>query len=507
MSSKEKKNSQNLSQKAADSIRQLTGKSLLKHLPWALPPVVIATAFLIFCPGYVGPESSMLQRVIFIFVVIGGYMAGLVGLIFGKWGTIGSYGFVTVLALPSVLTQVLPDPWNRYFIVLFLAAALGGPSLYNYRKKKRKKAEPVKEKEELPIPDGCEDDEPLPDGIFVLNNLSGRVYQLVRCSGELRAYRVGGELKGLYEGQAVDPANPRPVCEKDLVFPLDTIRSVKIAEHNLYGITVRIKGKKNWNCNPYLSTTPEVLEEFIRKVLPQTVEAPPPEKPDTRPEFVKQRAKLTKVRTGFCIALGVVHLPWLFLDVPYKLFSVLALLLFAAIAGFAFANHKDITLDGSKRSGKVDMLTPLTLAAILPMLRSLLDFDFVRWQGVLLWTVGLGTVLLAVFLLFLPESRKKISHILLIVLTCMAFAFSATAQLNYLLDFQEPAQTPAVITDMHMSTSSRGANSYYLTVVLPDGKEMDIKTYKEHYNSVAIGDDAIVITCHGGLGLPYLFVE
>ncbi len=493
------------SKKNSSNIWQDIGKGLLKHLPWALPPVIIATAYLIFFPEYTGgPDSSMLERFIFVLVVVGGYLGGLMGLLMGKWGTLGGYGFVAVLALP----QALPDPWNRYFSVVYLAALFGGPSLYNYLKKKKKTSAPVKnEEEEIPIPEDWEADDPLPEGIFVLSSLNGRVYQLVRCSGQLRAYRVGGELKGLYEGQAVDPANPRPVCEKDRVFPLDTIHSVKIRQNDLYGITVRIKGKKNWSFAPYLTTQPEALEDFIRKVLPQAVETPPPEKPDKRPEFVQRRAKLNKIRTGLLIALGVVYLPWLFLDVPYRLFSVLSLLLFAAMAVFAFVNHKDVSFEDNKRSGRVDMLTPLLLAAVLPMLRTMMDFDFVRWQGVLLWTVGLGAVLMAVFLLFLPEIRKKVSVILLLALICMPFAYSATAQLNFLLDFREPAQTPAVITDMRISTSSKGPDDYYLTVKLPDGKEMEIKTYKEHYNSARKGDNATVITCHGGLGLPYVFVE
>ncbi len=483
-------------------------KNLLKRgLPWAVPPIVAAVLFLLFADGFTGPESSMLQRGIFCVVVIGGFIAGLAGLFLRWQGLLLGYGFVLVIALP----RLLPEPWNRYFSALYLVALFGLSPLLNWLKKQKKPQEEGKaaatDWEDLP--DEAADD--FPEGIFVIHQLTGRVYQLVRCAGQLRAYRVGGELKGLYPDALVSTLNPREPGPKDLVFPIDSILCVSIKENPAYGCTVRIRSsKKRWSVNPYLATEPEALEDFIRKALPQADKPVPQEKPDRSPEFVKRRQKLSKARTGLLIAIGAVHIPWLFLDVPYKLFSVLALLLFAVIAAFCFYHRKDISINGSPKKGpgyRLEMGTPLIFAAMLPNLRTFLDFDYTDWTALLVWSGCVCVLLFLVFLVFLPETRKKLSTALIAFFICLIFSFSCVGQLNFLLDTAEPARTAATVTDMHISSGSKSPDSYHLAVLLPDGTQLDIRTSKEHYDTLSVGSSVTVITCHGGLGIPYVFAK
>ncbi len=468
-----------------------------KNLPWAALPLTGAILFILFFQHYTGPDSAMYERAIFIFFAIGGVLAGLAGLFLGWRGTVLGYGFVTVLSLP----QMLPEPWNRYFSVVYLALLFGGAPLYNAIKGKTQA-----DQEEEISGDFQEPEEPALSGcIFVLHDLTGRVYQLVRWGGALRAYRVGGELRGIYEGSLVDPQNPRPLTKGDLEFPIEQIRSLKIETHHRYGITARLRlPRKRWSCNPYITTTPKALEAFLCKNLPLSPESKAAVRPSA--QQLSHRRRLRDIRTYFYIATGAIYLPWLFLKVPYKLFSVLGLLLFPAVVVFSSRNVTDVTLEDDGSHSKIEMLTALCLPALLPMFRTLSDFDFLSWQPVLLWTLGMAAGIFAVFLLYLRPLMEKFSHVLLVVILCLSFGFSAVSQLNYLLDRAEPATSHTAVVDLHTSTS-RSGTSYYVTVILPDGREMDIRTSEEHYAALAIGGRVTVYTYEGGLGLAHVVVK
>ena len=83
------------------------------------------------------------------------------------------------------------------------------------------------------------------------------------------------------------------------------------------------------------------------------------------------------------------------------------------------------------------------------------------------------------------------------------FCVGAVGQVNYLLDFSQPVQTAAVIEEMHISTSSKGPDSYYLNVVTEDGKHMELQVDKEKYESLAVGEAVTVSISNGALGIPY----
>ena len=81
-----------------------------------LAMIGLAVYFALTLDGFTGPESTMLQRTIFILSVMGVGLGGLGCIFFGILGALGGLVFVLALTLP----RVLPDPWNRYFSLVYI---------------------------------------------------------------------------------------------------------------------------------------------------------------------------------------------------------------------------------------------------------------------------------------------------------------------------------------------------------------------------------------------------
>ena len=208
-----------------------------KRLTVALCLIALAVFSGIYLPRLFS-EDLQWQRMLWCIVVLGSIMGALGELLIGWKGLLGGYGWLIALVLVKFLPDLLPGPWVGPVYGIGLGALL----LYSFvfkdrkkgkstkKKKKKKAAAPVEEpREDLSDP---EEDEPLPEGLyFVRFSVSDRNYQLIRCPGQIRAYRVGGELRGVVPELVQDPTKPlRPLDRQDIVFPLDGELSVTFRE-------------------------------------------------------------------------------------------------------------------------------------------------------------------------------------------------------------------------------------------------------------------------------------
>lgn len=219
-----------------------------------------------------------------------------------------------------------------------------------------------------------------------------------------------------------------------------------------------------------------------------------------------RRTRLRQFRTGLMIATGAIGLPWLFLDVPYNLFSALSLLPFPITLGIICLFPEDISLDDSKHKqshGRVEFVMPLVFSGFAPAMRTLLDFNYLTWKPLLIQS-GILLVLIGVLLfVFCKELRQRFWYFFGILFLCTMFCFGTIGQLNYLLDTSVPKRQSATITDMHISTGSKSPDQYILTLITLSGMEMELKTGKEHYDTLSVGESVTVYIKDGGLGIPY----
>lgn len=221
------------------------------------------------------------------------------------------------------------------------------------------------------------------------------------------------------------------------------------------------------------------------------------------------RKKLKILRLGLLIATGIIALPWLFLDVPYKLFSALSLLPFPVALTTICLFPEEVSLDDApkKRGGRIEFAMPLIFSGFAPVLRAMLDFNFLSWTPLLIQAGVLLVLIGVVLLVFYKELRQRIGYFLCILLMCSMFCVGFIGQLNYLLDSSVTREQTAIVTDMHISSGSKSPDRYILTVVTQAGTEMELMTGKEHYDSLSVGESVTVYIKDGGLGIPYAMAD
>ena len=459
----------------------------------------LAVFFAFALDGYTGPESTMLQRTIFIMAVIGVGLGGLGCIFFGFWGALGGLTLILLNTLP----RVLPDPWNRYYAIVYILFLFALKPLREWLTKRKIAATAGEHREEYPTEDASA---PIlsENSVVAMNEFSGRIYQLFRRAGQISGYRVGGELRG------IDPDKLRaaPTDTPDFTYGLDEIRKIRSKPHGRYGICITFRaGGHTYYFVPTALTDETALEDFFRPFAPDAI----PEKQTPQPVTQTQQQRrdmLSKIRIGLLVAIALINLPWLFLKVPYKLFAALALIPCPAILVLSCLFPEDISLDEKKKdaNGRVEFLSPMIFSGMVPCLRLLFDFNILDWPRLLIIAAALLAAIFFALFFFNAPLRKKIGSLITAVFLCAFFAVGAVGQLNYLLDFSQPQSETAQISDMHVSTSSKGPDRYILTVSTNDGSEMDLQVSMDDYQALKIGDPVTVFILPGGLGIPYAVV-
>ena len=507
------------------------------RIPVGIVFILVAVAASLFLKDFTGPSTTMVQRCIWLLAVMGPGLSGLAGIFLGLPGFLAGFILVLVIALP----RVLPDPWNRYFSLLYLAGLFLLPAIIKMRKNKQPqkkntstqptlltkllnrdgKLSEMPEDEFFGKDQEDEDDTILAtaDGqpiILVQQTTNGRFFQLIRSSGRILAYRVGGELRGVDPNLVfLDNKPSRDMEKQGFTIELDDVSSIRFKELASdspgYDFVAVVKtGKRTYRFAPTKYTTNTDFERFWKKNFPSAVvfdnsrtQASPMGAPN------KNRLELLKkIRIAYCVYVGAVSLPWMFLNVPYVLFSVLNLL--SAPLGLAlyFSFPKELTMDEKAKATdkRLSMLQPVIFSVFAIALRSLLDFNILEWGNLLLIVLIVCILLLVLCLILSHEWKERKSTITGFVLVMIFYSLGAVCQLNCTFDPFPAESTTGTVTDMHISTSSKAPDSYILTIVLSDGTELDLETSPEHYESFQIGDFAEVYTYPGLLGVDYAFV-
>lgn len=360
-----------------------------------------------------------------------------------------------------------------------------------------------------------------PDGqplIIVQQTTTGRLFQLIRCSGEIRAYRVGGELRGV-DMELVFPNNTpnRDMGKNDFSIPLDTIRAVHCKElvgSNLsYNMIAVVKtDKRSYRFAPTFLTENAAFEEFWRRNVvaatfsnDQTVD----EAASISPPDEKRIVWLKKVQLGYCIYVGTVSLMWLFLNVPYILFSVLNLLALPLGLALYFSLPNELTMQDQKKrkDSRVSISIPVMFSGFAILLRTVLDFNILEWGKFILSGLILLVIILVLFLFLSREWRSGKSTIFIIVFALLFYVLGAVGQINCVFDPAPPQIASGEVSDMYISTSSKSPDSYHITVMLQNGTELDLQTSEASYDTICIGDETQVYTYPGLLGIDYAFIE
>lgn len=460
-----------------------------------------------------GPESQMWQRMVYIFVIFGTGFAGLIGLFTPK-GFLWGYGWIGIIVL-TMVPDVLPEPWDRYSLVAMLAAVF----IWLGVKNGKRKSEPTEtaEYDEEPTEEELKLTEQYASHIIVMNPMNSRFYQLFCRNKELLAYRVGSQLKGIVEELLqTEYEELRTLGKYDFSIQLSNIRSVRMI--GLYGGILHDQAvvkarRKTYRFTHIPLNDRDKFIAFWKDMLHGKVTEPIPKakreelSEQVEEEFVpdeKRLAVLRIVKICYGVYLGAVNLAWLFLDVPYGLFSMLsvAALPILMILYFCFPNEFSLG-EGRIWRNKLSLVFLMSMSGFAPMLRTLIDFNIMNTGRFLLVSAIVYVLFFVLFLACSKEWKKQKIILLALAFVLLYYAAGAVGQLNYVLDNSKPIKEQGVVTDLRSSDDSE----YYLLIALPDGEEIELRTSESHYNSLKKGDEVTVCTFSGALGIPYSHVH
>ncbi len=457
-----------------------------------------------------GPQASQWERAIYAVSVIGTGAAGFFGLLAGKPGFVMGYAIVLMAAMPS--------PWNRYIVVVGLGALFLWLGVRSWREKPGERKVPEEEKPEL-----TEEEQKLLEELSSLviaeDPMTSRIYQLIPGEGELLAYRVGTVFKGLKEDLLQnDGKHYRALGKGDFSIKLSDIRSVRLTQPGtplVSGMAVIKAEGRTYRFNAPGFADFEAYADFWKSVIPNGARLSvkrPDEKAqsanttepaaETAPQNERRMTVLRVVKTCLGVYLAVVDLGWLFLEVPYGLFALLSLLATPAMLALYLCFPGEITMgEGKAFKDKISFSFLFSMSAMVPALRALLDYNLIRPGR----AIAIGSVVFAAaFGLFMLSSKEwKQQKVILLMTAMMLLCYSPAAviHLNNILDTAEPRRTACEVVDMRDSD-----DDYYITVLLPDGEEFEMRTGKERYEALEAGGQAVVDIYSGCFGIPYAVI-
>ena len=480
-----------------------------KRLPVSLALFALCAAFAVLLRSYWGSDLVM-ERFINLVAVFGTGIAGVLFLLMGWSGIFAGYGFVLIITLP----YVLPEPWDGYFVVLWLLAVFTLPAAIAYvrKKKKRDQQNPLASKSKS-IPKA---DDSLAKGaagapIFVLRPSAGGVYQVICREEELRFYRVGSSWAKVDAGRVLLSGDPPAPGKRDIVIPAREITKVRFrdvdvdtAPYDTLAV-LRASGRR-YGFAPLFSPGGEAFRALLCAHAPQDALRPE----QTEAEFVpapqeKRQVWVRRAYFGLCAAALLADLAWMFLDVPYRLFAWLSIAMTPAFLLLYLLFPNETTLGEVKKraNGRVMIPAVLLMTAVIPLLRTLIDFNFLTWGRLLLYAAACLAPLVLITLLLSPECRAKKLLLLTPALAMALWLIGTLSMANVLLDSAPLSELPAVVRELEVTQSSKSPDRYILTAQTVDGRTYELSIAKELYDTLAVGDGVTVLLGEGALGVPY----
>lgn len=299
---------------------------------------------------------------------------------------------------------------------------------------------------------------------------------------------------------------------KELQLPFDYIPKTALRGVAISGCTVRQNlylylkaGKRKLTLSS--DYDPEWVEEFFRDIPRFTAPAELPTKHEQKQDWRagKQNALLLeKLRivppvllvAGVIVSLGFV---W----TGHWIWFTLCLIALAAVFGLAVGMPVYFTLSQPKKKKRVKALEldlPLLAMFVILMFRhrlNWLSFDA-------LWIMLAIGAAVGVLIYWFCKDLHEVKWAPVLVLLFGALAgYYLLGHANEVYDFDANETCVVQVEELRYNHGRRGASSYYCTVTLPDGREVELSIPRSLYTDLEEGDFVRVEYGEGALGIEY----
>lgn len=367
----------------------------------------------------------------------------------------------------------------------------------------------------------------------VMNIFSGAIYTVVRDGQKFLFMKIGGEVRGitvenLPELKMYSEQVLREMGIQYFFLTREELRGYKYNEkpsasthwNNCGTLTFLGRKKKSFvildQVNPgqvhsFMAGVSNVTSERVAARNRRARELEKSEnlwlEENQDPELMK---KMKTIGLIFSVYSYVVAAVFLFFAKPYKLLSI------ACMAGCAVCIALEIkypayfTLieakkDAEKRGHKPRIfLAPFVILMATLVLRTMKDFSYKSWTGMVIGTAILTVVISLILGKYALEFRERKGDFAAIVLLVLFMSIGIVGQVNYLLDFSDGRIYYTEVVDQHVSTGK--STSYYCTVLLENGEEFEIQVSRDLYRQIGVGSWVKITTYDGGLGMEYVAI-
>lgn len=219
-------------------------------------------------------------------------------------------------------------------------------------------------------------------------------------------------------------------------------------------------------------------------------------------------ARLRKTFWALNIVTLVIDLPWMFLPVPYLLFSILSLLPLPICLALYCIFPQNVTLAGAKKvtEDQASCLLVMGVAVIFPLIRALDEFHVLQWAPLVMLSCLSAAVFSAIVLPLTREWREKTALLMTLLFVLALYSAATILHINYIAEGDVPQQQTAIVLD-HSYEQSGKTTKYYLTLKAENGKRVQIRVDSDCYSTTNDGDTLNISLHDGALGVPFLLIE
>lgn len=175
-------------------------------------------------------------------------------------------------------------------------------------------------------------------------------------------------------------------------------------------------------------------------------------------------------------------------------------------AYFTILYYKDYSKYGYRAKVR-DMGMPTAFCLVALAVRGMTDFTLFFEPKEIVMVAVVCIVMGILLWRFSRECREHKEYIVLWLLTAALFTGPCLAQVNFLLDFDDPVAQMYSVAALERDSGGRGRTRYDCIVELENGGTLEVSINGRIYGELQPGDRVPIVIIEGGLGLTYAYFD